>query len=115
MKPLRYDARSAASFPNVLLLDTGAKPTPLHVVSASLNPQDRAAKEKALKAADNTAWVWNTEKKMPPLPEAAPRSASARSERTASSATESQESLSHRATDPSREGAPLAKPCRLDG
>ena len=35
MKPLRYDARSAASFPNVLLLDTGAKPTPLHVVSAS--------------------------------------------------------------------------------
>jgi hypothetical protein len=115
MKPLRYDARSAASFPNVLLLDTGAKPTPLHVVSASLDPQDRAAKEKALKAADNTAWVWNTEKKIPPLPEAAPRSVSAGSERTASSATESQESLSHRATDPSREGAPLAKPCRLDG
>ena len=82
---------------------------------ASLNPQDRAAKENALKAADNTAWVWNTEKKMPPLPEAAPRSASARSERTASSATESQESLSHRAIDPSREGAPLAKACRLDG
>lgn len=92
MKPLRYDARSAASFPNVLLLDTGPKPTPLHVVSASLDPQDRAAKEKVLKAADNTAWVWNTEKKMPPLPEAAPRSVSARSERTASSATESQES-----------------------
>jgi hypothetical protein len=27
VKPLRYDARSAAAFPNVLLLDTGAKPT----------------------------------------------------------------------------------------
>ena len=54
MKPLRYDARSAASFPNVLLLDTGAKPTPLHVVSASLDPQDRAAKEKALKAPGDT-------------------------------------------------------------
>jgi hypothetical protein len=70
MKPLRYDARSAASFPNVLLLDTGAKPTPLHVVSASLDPQDRAAKEKALKAAGDTTWVWNTDRKMPRLPEA---------------------------------------------
>src|SRR6202049_222966 len=58
MKPLRYDARSAASFPNVLLLDRGPKPTPLHVVSASLGPQDRAAKEKALKAPGDTAWVW---------------------------------------------------------
>ena len=34
VKPLRYDARSAAAFPNVLLLDTGARPTPLHVLSA---------------------------------------------------------------------------------
>ena len=71
MKPLRYDARSAASFPNVLLLDTGAKPTPLHVVSATLNPQDRAAKEKTLKALGATAWMWRTDQKMPPLPAAA--------------------------------------------
>ena len=73
MKPLRYDARSGASFPNALLLDMGAKPTPLHVVSASLDPQDRAAKEKALKASGDTAWVWYTDRKMPPLPEAALR------------------------------------------
>ncbi len=71
MKPLRYDARSAASFPNVILLDMGAKPTPLHVVSASLDLQDRAAKEKALKPSGDTAWVWYTDRKMPPLPEAA--------------------------------------------
>jgi hypothetical protein len=71
MKPLRYDARSAASFPNVLLLDTGGTPTPLHVVSTSLNPQDRVAKEKTLKALGDTAWVWSTDRKMPPLPEAA--------------------------------------------
>ena len=71
VKPLRYDARSVASFPNVLLLDTGAKPTPLHVVSASLAAGDRAAKEKALEALGNTAWVWDTGKPMPPLPEAA--------------------------------------------
>ena len=92
MKPLRYDAHSAASFPNVLLLDTGAKPTPLHVVSASLDPQDRAAKEKALKAPGDTAWVWNTDRKMPPLPAAAPLRTHEQGGRTASSMTECQES-----------------------
>jgi hypothetical protein len=90
MKPLRYDARSAASFPNVLLLDTGAKPTPLHVVSASLDPRDRAAKENALKAPGDTAWVWNTDRKMPPLPEAAPPRTNEKSERTPSSVAEPQ-------------------------
>jgi len=77
MKPLRYDARSAASFPNVLLLDTGAKATPLHVVSAALDAHDHAAKEKALKALGDTAWVWDTGKPMPPLPEIAPPRVSA--------------------------------------
>jgi Protein of unknown function (DUF1173) len=90
MKPLRYDARSAASFPNVLLLDTGAKPTPLHVVSASLDPQDRAAKEKALKAQGDAAWVWDTGKKMPQLPEAVRLKTYERRERTASAAKESE-------------------------
>lgn len=92
MKPLRYDARSAASFPNVLLLDTGARPTPLHVVSASLDSQDRAAKGKALKAPGDTAWVWSTDQKMPPMPAAAPLRTNEKSERTASSASASQES-----------------------
>jgi hypothetical protein len=99
MKPLRYDARSAASFPNVLLLDTGAKPTPLHVMSASLHPQDRAAKEKALKAPGDTAWVWNTDRKMPPLPEAAPLRTNEKGARTASSMTESQESSACRGAE----------------
>src|ERR1700681_2071683 len=89
MKPLRYDARSAASFPNVLLLDTGAKATPLHVVSASLDPRDRAAKEKTLKAPGDTAWVWNTDRKMPSLPAAAPLRTDEKGARTASNATES--------------------------
>jgi hypothetical protein len=108
MKPLRYDARSAASFPNVLLLDTGAKPAPLHVVSASLDPQDRAAKDKALKAPGNTAWVWNTDRKMPPLPAAAPLRTNEKSERTASSATEPKESSACRDTEASTDGAALA-------
>ena len=108
VKPLRYDARSAASFPNVLLLDTGTKPAPLHIVSASLGPQDRAAKEKALKALGDTAWVWNTDKKMPPLPAAAPLRTNEKSERSASSATESQESSACRDTEASTDGGALA-------
>src|SRR5438067_2431098 len=71
MKPLRYDARSAASFPNVLLLDTGATPTSLHVLSPLMEPHDRAAKEKALKGQSVPAWLWHTDKPMPQLPEVA--------------------------------------------
>ena len=82
VKPLRYDARSVAPFPNVLLLDTGAKPTPLHVVSALSDPNDRAAKEKAIKAEGPTVWVWYTDKPMPRLPEAARLETSEGSERT---------------------------------
>jgi len=70
MKPLRYDARSAAAFPNVLLLDTGAKPTPLHVLSATMDAKERAAKERAAKAQGETTWVWSTDKPIPPLPQA---------------------------------------------
>jgi hypothetical protein len=90
MKPLRYDAGSVAPFPNVLLLDTGAKPTPLHVVSALMDPNDRAAKEKALKGQGDYAWVWHTDRKMPPLPEATPLRTNEKSARTPLSATEPQ-------------------------
>ena len=70
MKPLRYDARSAALFANALLLDTGAKPTPLHVVSSLMDANDRAAKERTLKGQSVSGWVWRTDKPMPQLPEA---------------------------------------------
>jgi hypothetical protein len=113
LKPLRYDARSAAAFPNVLLLDTGAQPTPLHVVSASLDLQDRAAKEKVLKAAGDTLWVWRTDQKMPPLPAAAPRT-NAKRERTASSTTTSPVSAAGRDSEASRDGAALASTCPWD-
>jgi hypothetical protein len=66
IKPLRYDAKSAAHFPNVLLLDTGDRPTPLHVVGG--DDKEKAAKEKALKGSDPALWVWYTDKPMPPLP-----------------------------------------------
>ena len=50
MKPLRYDARSTAPFANALLLDAGDTPMPLHVLSGFMEPKERAAKEKAVKA-----------------------------------------------------------------
>lgn len=83
VKPLRYDARTAAAFPNALLLDTGAKPTPLHVVSTLMDPNDRTAKERALKAESVTAWVWHTDRPMPPLPESAVPMVAKRSEQAA--------------------------------
>ena len=68
MKPLRYDAKSAAAFPNALLLDTGEKPVALHVVSAFMDAKERAIKEKALKANAEMPWVWHTDKPMPAFP-----------------------------------------------
>jgi len=50
IKPLRYDAKSAAAFPNARLLDAGEKPVPLHVVSAFIDAKERATKEKTLNA-----------------------------------------------------------------
>lgn len=68
VKPLRYDAKSAAAFPNALLLDTGAVPVPLHVVSAFMESKDRAAKDMSLRAIDAGTWVWHTSEAMPALP-----------------------------------------------
>jgi len=67
VKPLRYDARSAAAFPNALLLDVGRLPFPLHVLSPFMDAKERAEKEKAIVSAGGTAWVWATDKAMPPL------------------------------------------------
>ncbi len=67
IKPLRYDARSAAPFPNALLLDTGPSPMPLHVLSGFMNPKERAVKEKAIARAGEMAWVWSTDQAMPSL------------------------------------------------
>jgi len=65
VKPLRYDARSAAGFANALLLDAGAVPAPLHVVSAFMSPKERAVKERAIAAGGQGAWVWCTDHPMP--------------------------------------------------
>lgn len=68
LKPLRYDAHSTAGYANVLLLDTGKIPTPLHIVSHFAGPSERAAKERAIKADGMRCWAWYSGQAMPPLP-----------------------------------------------
>jgi hypothetical protein len=71
MKPLQYDARTSAGFPNVLLLDCGKAPLPIHVVSPFTESKERALKEKAVATSGVSTWVWYTDRDMPPLPERA--------------------------------------------
>ncbi|WP_428422796.1 DUF1173 family protein [Methylibium sp.] len=73
VKPLRYDAKTAAEFPNALLLDAGTVSVPLHVVSAFVDPKEQRAKERATAAAGDGVWVWNTADPMPPFPPVAAR------------------------------------------
>lgn len=67
VKPLRYDAKSAAVFPNALLLDVGGEPAALHVASAFMDPQERAVKDKMIGQVG--AWVWETDQRMPAFPD----------------------------------------------
>lgn len=73
VKPLRYDAKSAAAFPNALLLDVGAVPIALHVVSAFIDPKEQRAKERAVADSAAATWAWSTATQMPPFPQAIAR------------------------------------------
>ena len=68
IKPLRYDARSTAGFPNALLLDAGADPVALHVISAFADEKERAAKIQTVARLEPRVWAWWTEQPMPALP-----------------------------------------------
>lgn len=68
VKPLRYDAKSAAVFPNALLLDVGSLPVPLHVISDFMAAKDRSEKERAVRSGEVPPWVWRNAEAMPPLP-----------------------------------------------
>src|SRR3990167_5105007 len=66
LNPPRYDAPQGGVFPNALLLDGGAMPIPLHIVSAFAGAKERTAREKAV--AKSECWAWRTEQPMPALP-----------------------------------------------
>jgi hypothetical protein len=69
MKPLSYDASSAAYFPNALLLDTGDAPAALHIISNFMDAKERSVKDKAIQRTDKAkAWIWHTDQPIPALP-----------------------------------------------
>ncbi|HBL29372.1 MAG TPA: hypothetical protein DD490_21275 [Acidobacteria bacterium] len=51
VKPMRYDARSVAGFANAILLDVGAEPVDLHVVSGFMGEAEQGAKRRAFENA----------------------------------------------------------------
>jgi hypothetical protein len=60
LKPLRYEAKHAGNFPNFLLLDAGARPVALDILSPFLSDQERAAKARAIAARNPKGWAWDT-------------------------------------------------------
>ena len=60
IKPLRYEAKYASHFPNLQLLDVGAQPVALDILSAFLTPQERIAKASGMAERRAGGWVWDT-------------------------------------------------------
>ena len=72
MKPLRYDTAASGPFPNFLLLDAGARPVALDIVSSFLGDAERATKLSAIAARGPKGWVWDTARDAA-VPELPPR------------------------------------------
>jgi hypothetical protein len=60
IKPLRYDARDGGEFPNFELLDAGARPIALDVVSAFISEGEHGAKVNAIDTRNPKGWLWDT-------------------------------------------------------
>ncbi len=71
LKPLRFESKQGATFPNAVLLDTGDAETPLDIVTPFMIDRDRALKQQALaKRAAGWTWDMQTQQEPPPLPRA---------------------------------------------
>ena len=68
LKPLRFDAKSGACFPNALLLDTEGGPFPLHVVSAFLTRRNRAPRRRRFRPRVTTRGCGAPTRLLPALP-----------------------------------------------
>ena len=75
LKPLRFESKQGASFPNAVLLDTGDAETPLDIVTPFMSDRDRGLKQRALAKRAARGWVWDmqTQQEPPPLPAAVRR------------------------------------------
>lgn len=67
IRPLRFDSKHWGSFANAKLLDIDTAPVNLHILSGTMAPEQRAAKESAI-AESPQGWVWRVEQSMPDLP-----------------------------------------------
>lgn len=73
IKPLQYDAPSAAGFPSFILLDARtAEGTdyPLFVSSSFASDKEKVLQTKAIAAVSPGVWIWETGSSIPPLPPA---------------------------------------------
>lgn len=70
VKPLRFESRHGASYPNAVLLDTGETGTPLDIVTPFMSERDRGMKQVAIGRRSSPGWVWDmqAEQETPPLP-----------------------------------------------
>ena len=73
LKPLRFESKQGAAFPNAVLLDTGDAETPLDIVTPFMPDRDRALKQRAIAKRAATGWTWDmqTQQEVPPLPRVA--------------------------------------------
>lgn len=71
LKPLRFESKQGATFPNAVLLDTGDTETAMDIVTPFMADRDRALKQQALaKRAAGWTWDMQTQQEPPPLPRA---------------------------------------------
>ena len=70
LKPLRYESRQGASFPNAVLLDAGEHEVALDIVSPFMPEKERIAKEHAIGERSPPGWVWQMQsgEELPVLP-----------------------------------------------
>ncbi len=70
VKPLHYESRNPALYPNFILLDAGDVPVPLDIVSPFMPAKSRAAKRNVA-ASRKPGWLWSADEGVvipPPLP-----------------------------------------------
>ena len=73
LKPLRFESKQGAAFPNAVLLDTGDVGMPLDILTPFMSDRDRSTKQLAINRRSPPGWHWSMqgEQEPPPLPTAA--------------------------------------------
>lgn len=75
LKPLQYQSKAGARFPNFVLLDAGPEGIAMDILSPFLPENDKETKLRALTQRPPNSWLWDTTKAVdaPPFPPIEPR------------------------------------------